>query len=145
MDNVILEWVQGPVQLVSMYEKIQQHSTHTEVGALATFAGIVRADTIQGQVVQSIRFTAYTDMAMAALSAALKSIELVKEAHRIQVFHSLGEVPTGACCMWIVVESKRRVTALQLCAEIVEVVKFQLPIWGEEIVSDTHRYWKENT
>jgi molybdopterin synthase catalytic subunit len=34
--------------------------------------------------------------------------------------------------------------AIEACNELVEAIKFELPIWGKEIYQDQSIVWKEN-
>jgi len=62
----------------------------------------------------------------------------------MHVHHSLGTVKAGELCLFVFVSSAHRKAATDACAELVERIKAELPIWGKEIFEDESHQWKVN-
>ena len=62
----------------------------------------------------------------------------------MHIYHSKGEVKAGEICLFVFVSSKHRQMAFNACREIVEEIKKNVPIWGQEILEDNSFVWKEN-
>lgn len=62
----------------------------------------------------------------------------------MHVYHSLGVVPAGELSLFVFVSSQHRKAAIDACEELVEAIKFQLPVWGKELLDNQQTIWKEN-
>ncbi len=124
---------------------IAKHSRKTNIGAHQIFLGQVRADVIDGKTVKAIEFSEYREMAEQTI-AALREETIVKYgltcAH---VLHSSGVVRAGEICLFVFVSSPHRKAAISACAELVERIKKEAPVFGKEIVEDDSSHWKKNT
>ena len=70
------------------------------------------------------------------------------EIKRIYLAHRLGDVRTGEASILVCVSSAHRKAAFELCEEVLEEVKRQVPIWKKEIYDGTHAglaEWKANS
>lgn len=137
-------FVQGPVTATFIADSIQKHSSKTEIGGHSIFLGQVRADVIGDKKVAAIEYTAHEPM-------ALKMMQEIREAAFakygltcMHVYHSLGQVAAGAISLFVFTSSPHRKEAIEACREIVERIKAELPVWGQEIFEDNTRQWKEN-
>jgi molybdopterin synthase catalytic subunit len=63
----------------------------------------------------------------------------------LHVLHSLGTVRAGEVCLFVMVSSAHRQAASEACAELVERIKSELPVWGKEILEEGSSVWKTNT
>lgn len=136
--------MQGPVSSGFIADSIAQHSSKTSIGAHAIFLGQVRADIIQGKTVQAIDYSAYNEMAEDKFheirEMAFHKFDLIC----MHIFHSLGQVKAGEICLFVFVSSSHRGSASEACNWIVEEIKANVPIWGEEVFEDDSFQWKEN-
>jgi molybdopterin synthase catalytic subunit len=62
----------------------------------------------------------------------------------MHVHHSLGSVDAGAICLFVFTSAPHRKEAIEACAETVERIKAELPIWGKELFEDDTHQWKAN-
>jgi molybdopterin synthase catalytic subunit len=62
----------------------------------------------------------------------------------MHIYHSLGNVLVGEICLFVFTSSMHRKMAIDACNELVDAIKFELPIWGKEIYQDQSTVWKEN-
>ncbi|MBI2285102.1 MAG: molybdenum cofactor biosynthesis protein MoaE [Bacteroidetes bacterium] len=139
--NIFME---GPIPAQKIAEDIQKHATQTAIGAHSIFLGQVRADVKETGSVTAIAYTAYTEMALEKMHEIRESLFAKYPLTCMHVYHSLGAVLAGEICLYVFVSSPHRKAAIDACEELVEAIKFQLPIWGKEILNNQATAWKEN-
>lgn len=137
-------FVEGAISSQKIADSIQSHSSKTTIGAHSIFLGQVRADEKDGKNVASIEYTCYEDMALEKMHEIRERIFAKYELTCMHVYHSLGNVLVGEICLFVFTSSKHRKMAIDACNELVEAIKFELPIWGKEIYQDQSIVWKEN-
>jgi molybdopterin synthase catalytic subunit len=138
-------FVQGPVPAQKIADDIQQHATKKDIGAHAIFLGQVRADTKETGRVKAIEYTAYTEMALEQMHTIREELFAKYDLTCMHVYHSLGTVQAGEISLFVFVSSRHRKASFDACEELVEAIKFKLPIWGKEILDTADTVWKENT
>ena len=134
----------GPIAASFIGESIQQHSSKTEIGGHSIFLGQVRADTIEGQTVTAIEYTCFEEMALEKMHTIREAIFDKYKLTCMHVYHSLGKVNAGEICLFVFTSAPHRKAAIDACAETVERLKAELPIWGKEVFDDDSYQWKEN-
>lgn len=139
--NIFLD---GPVPAAFIAERIQQHSTKTTIGAHSIFLGQVRDDLINGQKVAAIEYTTYEEMALEKMHEIREAIFVRYTLTCMHVYHSLGIVPAGGISLFVFTSAVHRKAAIDACAEVVERIKAELPVWGKELFGDAGYQWKKN-
>lgn len=137
-------FTEGAIPAQKIADDIQKHATQTQIGAHSIFLGQVRADSKDGGMVTGIEYTAYTAMALEKMAEIREALFAKYTLTCIHVHHSLGRVAVGEICLFVFVSSRHRKAAIDACEELVEAIKFQLPIWGKEILDNEDSTWKEN-
>jgi molybdopterin synthase catalytic subunit len=137
-------FVQGPISAEKIAQSIQNHSTKTDIGGHSIFLGQVRADDKEEGTVRAIDYTAYEEMALEKAFEIREAIFAKYPLTCMHIYHSLGEVKVGEICLFVFTSSKHRVAAMEACAELVERIKSELPVWGKELVGQEGTHWKEN-
>jgi len=137
-------FIDGPIEPTAIAESIAKHASKLDIGAHSIFLGQVRADEIDGKIVQAIEYSAYRPMAAIKMAEIREAIFAAYPLTCMHIHHSLGAVPTGAVCLLVFISSKHRKAAIAACEEIVERIKNELPIWGREIFEDESHHWKVN-
>ena len=137
-------FVSGAIAPSFIAESIQQHSHKTNIGGHSIFLGQVRADEIEGKKVAVIEYTTYEDMALEKMHEIREDIFGKYDLTCMHVYHSLGPVRAGEICLFVFTSSVHRKTAIDACAETVERIKAELPIWGKELFTDESFQWKVN-
>lgn len=135
----------GPVTADFISQSISNHSSKTGIGGHSIFLGQVRKDEVNGKQVSAIDYTAFEEMAMAKMHEIREDIFSKYPLSCMHVHHSLGVVNSGEICLFVFTSSKHRKPAIEACAELVERIKSELPIWGKEIYTDKSHQWKENS
>jgi molybdopterin synthase catalytic subunit len=111
-------------------------------GAIATFLGTVRAEN-EGRKVLHLEYEVHETMAkkqFARLAAALRE----RGAWHVAIHHRRGRVAVGSVSVAIAVSAPRRKSALDACAEAIERLKKDVPIWKKEVYPDGH-LWREGS
>lgn len=137
-------FTEGPVPAQKIADDIRKHAAKTDIGAHSIFLGQVRADEKEGGMVTAIEYTAYTEIALQKMHEIREGLFAKYDLTCMHVHHSMGIVPVGEICLFVFVSSKHRKAAMDACEELVEAIKFQLPIWGKEILTTQDSVWKEN-
>ena len=137
-------FVQGPIVASFIADRIQEHSSKTNIGGHSIFLGQVRADTIDGKDVASIEYTAYEEMAMENMYTIRENMFAKYDLTCMHVYHSLGNVKAGEISLFVFTSAAHRKAAIDACEEAVERIKAELPVWGRELLTDESYHWKEN-
>lgn len=137
-------FINGPIVPSFIAGKIQAHQTKTNIGGHSIFLGQVRADVIDNKKVVAIDFSTYQDLALEKMHVLRENIFEEFDLTCMHVYHSIGRVNAGDICFFVFTSSAHRRTAIEACAELVERIKNELPIWGKELLEDETHQWKEN-
>ena len=137
-------FVQGAISPEKIATSIAHHRVKTNIGAHDIFLGQVRADEIDGKIVQGIDYSAYEEMAEQKFyeirEAAFEKFDLTC----MHIYHSIGPVKAGEICLFVFTSSKHRATAMDACRFLVEEIKANVPVFGKEIFEDESYQWKVN-
>lgn len=136
-------FVPGSISPEKIAQSIAHHANKTSIGGHDIFLGQVRADHINGNIVQAIEFTANESLAL-TIAHDLRETAFQKfDITCLHIYHSIGLVPTGSICFFVFVSAPHRKAAFDACRWLVDALKEQLPVWGKEI-TDLGFTWKEN-
>lgn len=138
-------FVEGAISPQFIADSIAKHSSRTDIGAHSLFLGQVRADVIDQKQVTAIDYTAYAEMAEQALFTIREETFAKYPLTCMHIYHSLGRVLAGQICLFVFTSSVHRQAAVSACAELVERIKAEVPVWGKEIFDDNTTQWKINT
>lgn len=108
-------------------------------GAVVVFSGIVRNHDA-GQPVQKLNYTAHPSAEQRLQEVALE-LASRHESIRIWVGHRVGALEIGDHALVAAVASGHRQEAFAACAELVEEIKAEVPIWKEQLFADGTREW----
>ncbi|PWN31484.1 Molybdopterin biosynthesis MoaE [Meira miltonrushii] len=163
----VWETVTDRIQLTydELDEKLAlKHVNDHGAGASVLFVGTTRNE-FQGKSVQRLEYTAYSSLARKLMQKLIKDgrekytkskdtgheiqqQSVSNEIKRVYLAHRLGDVRAGEASILVCVSSAHRKAAFELCEEILEEVKRQVPIWKKEIYDGTHAglaEWKANS
>jgi molybdopterin synthase catalytic subunit len=135
----------GAVSPAFIADSIAKHAAKKDIGAHSIFLGQVRADETEGNTVAGIEYTAYEDMALQKMHEIREQLFEKYELTCMHVHHSLGKVKAGEICLFVFTSSKHRKIAINVCNELVERIKADLPVWGKEIFENETHQWKVNS
>jgi molybdopterin synthase catalytic subunit len=137
-------FVEGAIHAYFIAEQIEKHSRKTNIGAHEIFLGQVRADVIDNRTVTAIEYTSYEAMALEKMHEIREAIFEKYSLTCLHIYHSLGIVKAGEISLFVFASSAHRRAAIDGCAEIVERIKSELPVWGKEIFDNDEHQWKIN-
>ncbi len=109
-------------------------------GAGVTFVGIVR-DNDDGRAVVALEYVAHPSAAVALNLIARAVATRHPEVSRLRVAHGTGMLQIGDYALVAEVSCAHRAAAFGACAELVEQVKAELPIWKRQIFADGADEW----
>jgi len=108
-------------------------------GAIALFIGVVRNHD-QGRRVESLSYSAHpsaTDRLLEILSQYAERADVLALA----VEHRIGDLEIGDLAVLAGVTSAHRATAFEVCSELIERVKSEVPIWKNQVFLDGTNEW----
>ncbi|WP_460689391.1 molybdenum cofactor biosynthesis protein MoaE [Nesterenkonia suensis] len=125
-------------------EPLEPAQAHQEVwasaaGAVVDFAGIVR-DHDDGRSVDRLSYTAHPT-AERRLTEVARTVAAAHPSVRIWAGHRIGDLRIGDHALVAAVSSAHRAEAFAACAELVEQIKAEVPIWKEQFFSDGAKEW----
>jgi len=137
-------FIEGPITSTFIAESIAKHAAKTEIGAHSIFLGQVRADKHENNLVSYINYTAYHELAEKLFNEIRESAFDKYPLTCMHIYHSLGRVNAGEISLFVFTSSPHRNAAINACNEIVERIKKEVPIWGEEFLDDGSKLWKKS-
>lgn len=129
----------GPLDPEPAFEAVRA----PECGAVATFVGTVRGHN-DGREVLRLEYEVHESMALRQFEGMAASLKKKHGVSHVAIAHRRGVVPVGGVSVVIAVSAPRRVAALGACAEAIERLKKDVPIWKKEVYPDGHR-WMEGS
>ena len=115
-----------------------------DCGAIASFVGTVRA-TNKDREVECLEYEVHESMAMEQFGKMEATLREKHGIHHIAIDHRRGVVPVGGISVVIAVSSPHRKASLDACAEAIEILKSDVPIWKKEIYRDGGKDWKQGS
>jgi molybdopterin synthase catalytic subunit len=101
-------------------------------GAWAEFRGYVRGEE-NGRRIAALRYEIYAPMARQRLDAHFQELALRHPVQAIRFWHREGVVPVGEASVYAAAAAPHRREALAALAEVMELLKKDVPIWKAEI------------
>ncbi len=114
---------------------------HPAAGAVNMFTGTTR-NHHDGKKVLHLQYDCYEEMAVKELKRIAEQTAKKYELEKIWLVHRIGPVPIGEASIMVVVSAAHRNQAFGATAEIMEMVKKDVPIWKKETY-ENQTVWKE--
>lgn len=110
-------------------------------GAVALFVGQVRDHdpSVPGEVI-ALEYSAHPD-APAILARLAGQIATRDGTLGVSVSHRVGRLEVGEAAIVCAVSTAHRARAFDLCRQLVEDVKKELPVWKREILASGEHVW----
>jgi molybdopterin synthase catalytic subunit len=119
-------------------DRVVDAVTDARHGAVATFSGVVR-DHSDGRRVHRLDYEAYLPMAERVLGAIAAALE-EKHGIRLAIEHRIGSLVVGEVAVVIATGAPHRSAALAACAEAIDRIKAEVPLWKREHGDDGARW-----
>lgn len=119
-------------------EEVEQAVTGPEHGAVVVFTGMVRNHD-GGQAVSALEYSAHPEaekfLARVCTEVAESSGLPVAAVHRV------GALTIGDLAIAVAVAAPHRREAFRTCAELVDRIKHEVPIWKRQLFADGMSEW----
>jgi len=113
---------------------------HAGAGAVVTFAGVVR-DHDGGRGVLALDYSAHPTAPQVIAQVAAEVGARAYGVRAIAVSHRVGRLGIGDVALACAVAADHRREAFATCAELVDEVKRQLPVWKHQSFTDGSDEW----
>lgn len=113
-----------------------------DIGAIASFIGLVRADTLGTENIDSMQLEHYPGMTEKALAEIVAAAEKRWMLQAVWVIHRVGKLLPGEQIVLVLVAASHRGAAFAACEFIMDFLKTRAPFWKKE-VSEHHGQWVE--
>ena len=120
--------VERPIGLDEAARLVRRDSS----GAVAAFAGVVRATT-RGRRVLHLEYEAYAPMAERTMAQIGEEIGAKWPVDAVAILHRVGRLEVGETSVAIAVAAPHRREALEACAYAIDRLKEIVPIWKKEV------------
>jgi molybdopterin synthase catalytic subunit/molybdopterin converting factor small subunit len=101
-------------------------------GAIATFLGTTRVES-RGRTVHYLDYEAYGGMAEKVMAELADGLRAKHDLCAIAITHRIGRVEIGEISVAIAVSAPHRAAALAACAEAIDSLKENVPLWKKEV------------
>lgn len=108
-------------------------------GAVVAFSGIVRNHDA-GRAVERLDYSAHP-LAEQRLKEVAEAVAEQHSAARLWAAHRVGALRIGDHALVAAVAAAHRAEAFAACAELVERIKAEVPIWKRQLFSDGASEW----
>lgn len=135
----------GAFTFSELLQSVKEGSDFHRAGAIATFVGVVRGDTLQGENVTGMELEAYEEQANKILGDICEELKKRNGIVDVQIHHFVGQFSVGEDLVYVVVAGAHRQNVFGILQEAVERYKSETPVFKKEhIVDETgvkEAYW----
>ena len=135
----------GELSLSELLKSIKERADFHKAGAIATFVGVVRGTTLEGENVEGMELEAYEEEANRVLGEICETLKKRVGIVDVQIHHFVGEFSVGEDLVYVVVAGGHREQVFDVLREAVERYKSEAPVFKKEHVVDEagvkESYW----
>ena len=135
----------GELSLSKLLRSIKERADFRRAGAIATFLGVVRGETLDGENVERLELQAYEEEANKVLGDICEELKKREGVVDVQIHHFVGEFGVGEDLVYVVVAGAHRENVFGVLREAVERYKSEAPVFKKEHVVDEtgvkEAYW----
>ncbi len=106
-----------------------------DCGAVATFLGIPRADSVAAGTILALDYEAYEAGARSEMSRIASEARARWDIRKLWIAHRSGSVAVGEVALMVALSSPHRPAAFAALEWIVAEVKARVPVWKHETVA----------
>ena len=108
-----------------------------EVGAVATFTGLARADAGATTMLELEAYPGFTEARIEEIAAQARvRFELLD----LMVVHRVGQIPAGEPVVFVATAARHRRAAFEACDFLMDYLKSKAPFWKKEHGPDGARW-----
>ena len=135
----------GELSLSKLLNSVKERAEFHRAGAIATFVGVVRGETLDGENVERLELQAYEEEANKVLGGICEELKKREGVVDVQIHHFVGEFGVGEDLVYVVVAGAHRENVFGVLREAVERYKSEAPVFKKEHVIDEtgtkESYW----
>ncbi len=130
---------------MDVLESVRKRKDFAKVGAIVTFIGVVRGETMDGTAVNGLELQAYEEKADEVLGRICRELRTRKGVVDVQIHHFTGKFELGEDLVYVLVAGGHRGDVFPVLEEAVERYKKEAPIFKKEMMTDrkgaVKSYW----
>ncbi|WP_372781947.1 molybdenum cofactor biosynthesis protein MoaE [Phenylobacterium sp.] len=108
-----------------------------EVGAIASFTGLARADAGATTLLELEAYPGFTEARIEEIAARARvRFELID----LMVLHRVGQIPAGDPIVFVATAARHRRAAFEACDFLMDYLKSKAPFWKKEHGPDGARW-----
>ena len=135
----------GELSLSELLKSAKERPDFNRAGAIATFVGVVRGETFDGENVTGMELEAYEEQANQILGSICEELKKRKGIVDVQIHHFVGKFSVGEDLVYVIVAGAHRQNVFGVLQEAVERYKSETPIFKKEHIVDKtgakEAYW----
>jgi molybdopterin synthase catalytic subunit len=135
----------GDLSLSELLKSVKERVDFRKAGAIATFIGVVRGETMSGEKVERLELEAYEEEANKVLGGICEELKKRDGVIDVQIHHFVGEFGVGEDLVYVVVAGAHRGNVFGVLEEAVERYKNEAPVFKKEHIVNktgvTESYW----
>lgn len=135
----------GTLSISNLLKNTRKKPDFHKVGAIATFIGVVRGETREGETVKGLELEAYKEKADEVLENICKELQAREGIVDVQIHHLTGKFHVGEELVYVLVAGSHRSHVFPVLEEAVERYKKEAPIFKKETITDKRgvakSYW----
>ena len=135
----------GELTLDELLKSVKERADFCRAGAIATFVGVVRGNTLDGENVTGLELQAYEEEANRVLGGICEELKKREGVIDVQIHHFVGDFSVGEDLVYVVVAGAHRENVFGVLREAVERYKSEAPVFKKEHVVDEtgakESYW----
>ncbi|MEM1143923.1 MAG: molybdenum cofactor biosynthesis protein MoaE [Pseudomonadota bacterium] len=124
----------APLVPASLTERF--HGVGAQVGAIATFTGVVR-----GTDIKALEIEHYPGMTERVIEERMLTAVKTWGLSGAQVIHRIGVLPVGEPIVWVAVSASHRAEAFAACEYLIDFLKVEAPFWKKEHFANGMAGW----
>ena len=124
----------GDFSLSDLMETIKGKENSRKIGGIATFVGVVRGETFEGEKVTGLEIEAYEDQANKILGDLCEDLKKREGVFDVQIHHFVGQFSIGEDLVYVVVAGAHRANIFEVLYEAVERYKSETPVFKKEYI-----------
>ena len=135
----------GEFSLSDLLNLVKAKENFSRAGAIATFVGVVRGETVDGENVEGLELEAYEEQANKVLGSICEDLKKREGVVDVQIHHFIGKFSVGEDLVYVLVAGAHRQNVFGVLQEAVERYKHETPVFKKEHILDemgaTEAYW----
>ena len=135
----------GEFSLSDLLQSVKERTDFNKAGAIATFVGVVRGETMEGENVEGLELEAYEEQANKVLGDICEELKKREGVVDVQIHHFIGDFSVGEDLVYVVVAGAHRQNVFGVLQEAVDRYKHETPVFKKEHLLDEtgakESYW----